>query len=56
MKTRFKELRLEDFSTPGNPLWRFVDTDGNAAVGPHYASKIEALCDLERYSKVFGCE
>jgi hypothetical protein len=40
----------------GKSLWRIVDlTDSPACVGPMYKTKIELLCDLNRYAtQTFG--
>lgn len=51
-KTRFKELIYRNMGDH----WRIFDVDGDAAVGPQFHSRIELLCDLERYAKFFGCE
>ena len=48
--TRFKELSLGDF----NGFYQFMN-DGSQ-VGPQYATKAEALADLDRYAAQFGCE
>jgi hypothetical protein len=53
-RTRFPEL---DYANICKGVWSFfnVDPDGRRnKVGPHYASKVELLCDLERYAKEFG--
>ena len=53
-KTRFTNLGYIN-DAPG--LWRFVDLsdNSNARVGPQYKTKIELLCDLDRYAtQVFG--
>jgi hypothetical protein len=50
--TRYPELGYQQH---GRGLWRIIDCDGNAAVGPQYHSKAELLADLSRYaSEVFG--
>ena len=51
-KTRFKELGYIS-DAPG--LWRIVDMDGQARVGPQYTSLSELLADLERFATQFGC-
>ena len=52
--TRFKEL---GYRNDGRGLWRIYDvSDGEAAVGPFYASKMELLADLPRYAREYGCE
>ena len=49
--TRYKELGYHKESTG----WRFNDTETGAAIGPLYPTKIELLCDLERfYQSRFG--
>jgi hypothetical protein len=49
-KTRFAGM---GYAKVGN-VWRFV-VDGDAVVGPQYASKAELLADLPRYaSEYFG--
>lgn len=45
--TRFKELRYERVS---RGLWRFVDAETGAHVGPHYPTRAELLADLARYA------
>lgn len=50
--TRFQEL---GYRQDGPKLWRIYATDGNQAVGPHYATRTELLADLERYAKDYGC-
>lgn len=51
--TRFSELA---YTKTGPALWRIVDADTGAAIGPLYASKMELLADLPRYAKDYGCE
>jgi predicted membrane protein len=51
-KTRFKEIGFTKVA-PG--LWRFVDLETGATVGPHYARKDELLADLTRYATDYGC-
>lgn len=51
--TRFPEL---GYAKMDENLWRIVDRDGDAPVGPHYRSKMELLCDLQRYAAEYGCE
>lgn len=46
--TRFKELGYRK-TMPG--LWRFVDAETGADVGPQYRTKAELLADLERYAR-----
>jgi hypothetical protein len=50
--TRFSEL---SYCQHGRELWRFVDNQSGATVGPHYRTKAELLSDLERYATLFGC-
>ena len=45
--TRFKELGYVSYAG----IWRFVDTETKAAVGPIYKTKSEMLADLERYAR-----
>jgi hypothetical protein len=54
-KTRFKELGY-CHSLSGE--WRIVarEEDPPAAVGPMYRSRVELLCDLERYAAIYGCK
>ena len=52
--TRFPELVLLGLGDH----WRFgAVTPGEDAspVGPYYATKAEALADLERYARSYGC-
>lgn len=37
-------------------LWRIYDmsSDRPAAVGPHYQTKAELFCDLQRYAEEYG--
>lgn len=51
-QTRYKALALGKIGRE----WSFYDvSSGNPArVGPVYKTKIEALCDLERYAKDAG--
>ena len=53
-KTRFEGLTYTKLA-PG--LWRFMwgDEDNKpAVVGPMYHSKMELLCDVDRYAKEWG--
>lgn len=53
-KTRFSNL---GYIKDAPSLWRFVDLTDNsqARVGPQYKTKIELLCDLDRYAtQIFG--
>lgn len=50
--TRFAEL---SYRQQARALWRFVDNETGAAVGPHYRTKDELFADLERYACLFGC-
>lgn len=54
--TRFPELVLLGLGDH----WRFgaVQGDGEDAspVGPYYATKAEALADLDRYARFYGCK
>ena len=58
-RTRYAELGLIK-CTP--TLWRFIDlTDDpggkkQIVIGMQYRSKTEALADLDRYAKDFGCK
>lgn len=52
-KTRFPEL---GFAKCGKNDWRFVATEGWTTVGPYYASKVELLCDLDRYAREYGVQ
>lgn len=45
--TRFPEIGLTQCAPD---LWRWVDTETAAIVGPQYRTKAEALADLERYA------
>ena len=45
-KVRYPEIELGRF---GARHWQYVDADGRGQVGPIYATKLEALADLERY-------
>jgi len=49
-KTRFEGLSYR-MDAPG--LWRFVDEDGEKAVGPQYPTKAELLSDLHRFAQDF---
>jgi hypothetical protein len=51
--TRFRELGYEKHAAN---LWRIVDAETNAAIGPFYQTKTELLSDLARYAKEYGCE
>ena len=35
-------------------VWRYVDTETNALVGPQMRTKAEALVGLDTYAKEFG--
>ncbi len=50
-KTRFKEL---GYAKHAPNLWRILDSDTGAAIGPHYRTKAELLADLERYAREYG--
>ena len=50
--TRYEAL---GYRQDGPGLWRIYARDGDAAVGPHYASRTELLADLARYAKDYGC-
>ena len=50
--TRYAEL---SYRQQDRALWRFVDNETGAAVGPHYRTKGELFADLERYAALFGC-
>jgi hypothetical protein len=53
-RTRFPEL---DYAQICRGCWSFFNVDETgyrSKVGPHYATKIELLCDLDRYAKEFG--
>lgn len=50
-ETRFKEL---GFIKMAPDLWRIVDTETGAVMGPQYKSRSELLCDLERYAREYG--
>ena len=52
-KTRFSELGLVNVD---RGLWRFIVIEDNAVVGPYYATKIEALADLDRYAREYGLQ
>lgn len=54
-KTRFATLGLMRVTATN---WRFCDVseDRPAVVGPHYATKTEALADLDRYAREYGLE
>ena len=52
-KTRFREL---DYRQDGTSLWRIVDAETGASIGPQYRTKTELLADLSRYARDFGCE
>lgn len=51
--TQFQNL---GYAQIDKSLWRIVDlSDSPACVGPYYKTKIELLCDLNRYAtQVFG--
>lgn len=49
--TRYPEL---GYAQHGPNLWRIIDMETGAAIGPHYKSKTELLADLDRYARVFG--
>jgi hypothetical protein len=51
--TRFKEL---NYTKCAANLWRIVDAETDATIGPHYKTKTELLADLARYAKEYGCE
>ena len=51
--TRYPELGYR-CNAPG--LWRIVDKDTGASVGPLYRSKGELLADLNRYATAYGCD
>jgi hypothetical protein len=46
-RTRFAELGYEHVA---RGLWRFVDMNGQAHVGPQYPTKDALLSDLTRYA------
>lgn len=54
-KTRYPEIT---FSQVTKGVWRIFtqweEEDHPSAVGPCYASKIELLCDVDRYAKECG--
>jgi hypothetical protein len=51
-KTRFDGLGYAHIK---RGVWQFVDMDGEAQVGPQYASKDELLADMHRYAtEYFG--
>ena len=56
--TRFRELVLFDL----RGAWRFgavvpgEDPQDANVVGPTYRTKVEALADLDRYARFYGCE
>ena len=50
--TRYAELA---YAKHAANLWRIIDAETGAAIGPHYATKAELLGDLARYAKDYGC-
>lgn len=51
--TRYDGLGFEKHAPN---LWRIIDTNTHAAVGPHYRSRAELLADLDRYAREYGAE
>lgn len=51
IRTRYPELAYEQ---QDRDLWRIIDTDGEAAIGPQYKSRAELLADLDRFAREFG--
>jgi len=51
IRTRYAELAYEQHA---RDLWRIIDTETGAAVGPQYKSRAELLADLNRYARVYG--
>ena len=51
-RTQFPALGFEHVT---HGLWRIVDREGNAHIGPHYPSKQTLLADLARFAADFGC-
>ena len=51
IQTRYAQLCYEEQDTN---LWRIIDTDTRAAVGPHYKSRAELFADLDRFARAFG--
>lgn len=53
--TRYPELVLCNLKG----FWQFAAVQGDgsdaAQVGPRYATKMEALADLDRYARFYGC-
>jgi len=49
--TRYPEL---GYANHAPSLWRIIDMETGAVIGPHYKSKAELLADLDRYARVFG--
>ena len=49
--TRFPEL---GYRNDGPGLWRFVDTETGATIGPFYRTKAELLGDLHRFAADYG--
>jgi hypothetical protein len=53
--TRYPPLKLDKLDKAGRE-WSFFDcSDGEDRVGEIYATKGEALIDLPRYAKEYGC-
>lgn len=46
-KTRFPELSFINYCG----IWRFIDAETKAVVGPCYSTKSELLADLPRYAR-----
>jgi len=51
IRTRYAELAYEQHA---RDLWRIIDAETGAAVGPQYKSRAELLADLDRYARVYG--
>lgn len=51
IQTRYAELAYEQHA---DNLWRIIDTNTQAAVGPQYKSHVELLIDLDRFAREFG--
>ena len=51
--TRYREL---GYRRDAPDLWRIVDRNGDAVVGPQYRTKAELLADLDRFAAEFGAE
>jgi hypothetical protein len=52
-RTRYKEL---GYSRITRDLWRLIDLETGADIGPYYRTKAELLGDLTRYATDYGCE